>query len=446
MGINFTRSDLQRFVLGATVARRRVKAVEAESALYSAGLTDEEIAARQLAKFNDVWRRAYSSIPFYGRRKRAFDLPDSVSAIGDIADFPVLTKAEIANEYEEIMAEGNFRRYYSTGGSTGTPARFPKGEKDEASIYTANYVVRKWAGVGPGDRYVHVWGHSHLFGAGPARPLRMANRRLKDALVGAVRLNAYDLSDEAAVDYANIVARVDPRYLVGYTSAVARIARAIQRGAIDRAQLKSLRSVTVTAETVAEADIELIEAAFGVRCFVEYGAAEVGIIAQSTQTSRELSVVWNSQLVLRDESSRPIVTNLYDRAFPLICYALDDVIEPAGPSAPVLSISRVFGRTQEFVQLRSSSGEMLEISMIAIVQIAKALSGVKSVQGRVIGEGALEVIYSADESVNESDLRDLLRAELAASFRPVSTESLRFQRVGVPITSLSGKLRLLVES
>lgn len=331
-----------------------------------------EVENYQLRAFNAAWSRAVEEVPFYAHWKAVNSLPSEVGSLRDLADFPDLTKAHLRDSEALVNQTLGIKSWISTGGSTGEPVRIPKGVGEPTDLYVNNYVARAWAGVSPADRYFHVWGHSHLFGSGLARKKNIAVRHAKDYVLGAIRVPSYDQSLAKAEEYAKLVGESNPVYVLGATSSVVRIAAAIKNMERRWRRPSNLRSVTVTAEAAAPADVDLIEEAFGVPCFVEYGASEVGVIACSTEGERDLSVLWRSIHLWSGGDNEFRITSLKKRAFPLFNYVLGDRGVDSNEEFTVLSIRSLEGRSHEILELRRPNGELVNVNCTGLVHSVKA--------------------------------------------------------------------------
>lgn len=152
-------------------------------------------------------------------------MPNRISCLSDLLDFPVITKRVIQNSQGLIFQSGKIKRDISTGGSTGEPVRFPVHSKDAVPVYADMYVGRSWYGIEPLDRMLLFWGHSHLFGTGLKGVLNTYKRRFYDYLLDVKRLNAYDMSHQTISQYYDIYRQTKPSVILGYTSCLYKLAK-----------------------------------------------------------------------------------------------------------------------------------------------------------------------------------------------------------------------------
>ena len=130
----------------------------------------------------------------------------------------------------------------------------------------------------------------------------------------------------------------------------------------------NLKGIVVTSETVTEADIALIQEVFKVPCIIEYGMAETGIIAYSSQHSKIIYLMWDSILGLKKDKVLA-VTTLNNKLFPLINYQTDDIVI-TGDINSILHINFIAGRNKDILKVAIKNG-FLELSGILMVHILK---------------------------------------------------------------------------
>ena len=138
-------------------------------------------------------------------------------------------------------------------------------------------MARGWWNVKPLDGIFLIWGHSHLFGDGIKGQINYYKRLFYDWLINTKRLSAYDLSINSLSNYYQILKKSNPTLIIGYTSAIYKLAKHIDENNLDIENKSNLKGVVVTSETVTNYDINLIKKVFNVPCIIEYGMAETGL-------------------------------------------------------------------------------------------------------------------------------------------------------------------------
>lgn len=429
-------------VLRSVLLRDRQRVLATRASEYSGNLDGKSIESLQVTRFNRVWSYCLESVPFYQEWAREHALPDYVSTVADLRAFPVLTKADVVGRSDLAFQSGKITAAYSTGGTSGEPARFPRGENDTADFYANTYTGRSWWGIRPFDSYVHLWGHSHLFGGSP---LARVKRGVSDRFANATRLNAYDMTPEAIARHVEALLKRNPTYLVGYTSAVFRLARHMEGQSFGK-RLSRLRAVIVTAETVTGADVDIIERVFGVPVVIEYGAAETGVMATSRGGSWPLQVMWGSFIVrVAGDAGDLVLTTLNDRLFPLVNYSIGDqatVAESHGDT--VLSLDSISGRAKDVVQVRAIDGSVLELSAILPIHALKSEPGILAVQFRQEPNGTLRVFVTADGPLDLGALGTVFSSRMLLSHPSFDPESVVLEQSNNPVLTKAGKHSLFV--
>lgn len=423
--------------------RRRRAEVERRGRLY-ASIPEREIVPYQDALFRAVWERSLAEQPFYRLWARQHGLPERVDGISDLAVFPPLTKQVLREHQDLVFARGSNKRVYSTAGSTGAPVLYPRGRGEALERYAAAYVSRSWWGIEAGDPYVHVWGASHQFGGGLRAAVRVQRRQAYDAVLGAVRLNAYDMTPEKVAEHARTIWRTDPCFIAGYASSVLRIARHAKRAGQDPAVLTNLRAVLVTSENITEVDRRLLVEAFDCPVINEYGSAETGAIAASAGATWPLRVLWDSIAVTPAPGETVHVTTLHPRVFPLINYQLGDVAKDlVVDRGSVLHIGSVEGRAQDELRLRRADGGVLVANIVFPAHVLKALPSISAVQ---IWREHEHVTFclTADEPLALDRVKQHFLAETERDGNALDPAYLEMVQIPHPVLTRAGKQPLML--
>jgi hypothetical protein len=221
----------------------------------------EAIERLQVARFDAVWSYCLSDVPFYRSWAREHGLPDRIDRPSDLASFPTLTKQVIVERSDEIFRGGAVKSWVTTGGSTGEPARYPSGTPEADLAWANMYLGRGWWDIRPFDDHVMLWGHAHLFGTGLKGRIAQTKRKGADRVLNIMRLNAYDMTEQALDGHFRRLRGKDPVFMVGYTSAMFRLARYTEANGVS-VQMNRLRGVVLTSEMVSDADIDAVERVF----------------------------------------------------------------------------------------------------------------------------------------------------------------------------------------
>lgn len=416
-------------------------AVREQAEFYGRERDPEEIAAWQLAAFNDTWRRAVQRVPYYARLAAREGMPSTFSSWDEAAAIPPLTRGDLQRHLGSLYRpDSRPRGWRSTGGTTAEPIRIPVW-RSEARLAAADlWLARGWFGIRPDDRLFLLWGHSHHFGRGLAGRLRRVNRYLLDRLFGYHRFSAYDLGEEAMLRAGDEILRTRPAYLLGYSAALDRLAR-VNRPRRDAFRKVGLKSVIATAEGFPVPGSEdLIHDMFGCPVAMEYGSVETGPVAHQDE-SGGFRVFWRHFRVelgppAPSGAARPMrVTALYPRCLPLIRYEIDDLA--VAEEAPAITrLERVVGRSNDFVLLADGTRIHSETFTHAIKDI-RGVSAFQVIQG---GSGEITIRYVSSERHGAPDLESV-RQRLHRIHPDLGP---RFEAVEVLDRTIAGKTKRVV--
>lgn len=331
--------------------------------------TVEELAARQEAARREIVRHAFQHSPFYRRfyGENGFTL-DQIGESGWFEKLPILTKALLREHFDEMFDPRlkKFTRISTTGGSTGVPTRTGYDSRISEEAYA--WRMQSWYGVNPWDNYAYIWRDTK--GSWSAR--------LKNALMWwptkHVKLDASFITSEQIDAFIRKFNRARPTLVFGYVGAVTQIAQyIIDHGIV----VEPPKMVWVTSAPISAVQRALVKRAF--RCESvcdQYGSCEVRWLAQQCAEGKGLHVnVEHVNIEFVDESNRPVpkgeygkmlLTNLEDKAFPIIRYENGDrgrwMTESCSCGRTLPCIDSVKGRVSESFSLPSGktiNGEYL---------------------------------------------------------------------------------------
>ena len=368
------------------------------------------IARRQQERLCDIVAYARAHSAYFAGRYR--DVPEVVT---DVAQLPVVTKAEMMCHFDEwvtdplvnreqveafiaqptLIGHDYLDRYVvcTTSGSTGTPAILLH-DRGALVIYNVLGYVRAlpvalfsvrslWALVRGRGRLaaVFVTGGHFLGNTMMARRLRtMPSRARMQRLFSALSSLRELVADLNAFQ---------PVVLGGYPSALQTLAKEQQAGRLH------IHPVLVNAagETLTSAARKQIETAFGCRVGNYYGSSEaVGLTYECAAQRLHVNSDWYI-LEPVDEHDRPVppgqlshdvlVTNLANRIQPIIRYRMGDRVaispESCSCGSPFPYI-RVIGRTDDVLLFPTPEGAQIRILPLAIATVAEETPGVASCQ------------------------------------------------------------------
>jgi phenylacetate-CoA ligase len=408
-------------------------------------LEPEQIDAVQTANLRAFVQRIGREVPYYRDLFRAsgFD-PASVRGREDLRRLPFLTKPLIREHNDALKAAGAGRlKRYNTGGSTGEPLVFYMGIDRISHDVAAKWRATRWWGVDIGDPEIVLWGSPIELGS------QDRVKQVRDALFRTRLLPAFEMSDARMDEFVATVARVRPRMLFGYPSALSLLAaHARRRGTVfPRSRLKV--SFT-TGETLYPADRESIEAVFGAPVANGYGSRDAGFLAHACPAGSLHVMAEHVVLELVDEDGREVsdgqpgevvVTHLGTGDFPFVRYRTGDMaVRGSGRCAcgrGLPTLQTVMGRSTDIIRTRAGVA-MHALALIYEVRDDPDVRAFKFVQEADL---SIDLQIVAGPGLTEQREREIVQRLVR---RVGSDTPLRLRRVESIPPEKSGKYRYVV--
>lgn len=298
------------------------------------------MAELQWARLKAILEHAYSTIPFHRERFRQAGIsPADIREPGDLLRIPRVTKEDIQQHREAMVSEAVDRSRLITdrsGGSTGEPVVFYYDPDRLASRQAAAIRHNEWAGWRVGDKVAYLWAAPRDIPpkGGWKRSLR---RRLLDR---AMILDASGITEAKMAAFTEALRTYRPRILLAYANTMSLYARYAQEH-----RIRDVRpaAIVCSAEVLRESDRGLIEETFGCPVFNRYGSRELAVIATECEARQGMHVNAENLYVefVRDgrhaaagQAGEVVITDLVNRAMPLIRYRIMDVATPLAGACP----------------------------------------------------------------------------------------------------------------
>lgn len=356
-------------------------------------LSTAELQAIQDRRVRETVAYASTEIPYYRELfAREGIRPAHIQGAADLKILPFLDKATVQREGERLRPDR--RRVeaiaQTTGGTTGRPVPYfvtPATVQFNYATYEARF--RRWAGVAFGDRMVSINGK-------PIVPMRQHGPPYwrHNLAFNQLYVSAYHLSDANLPAIIARMAAFRPAVIVGYVSAVLRVAQfANAHGHTGEVRP---RAVLVSSETLFEWQRAEIERAFGCPAFNGYSLGEpVCFVSQCERGGMHVSPEYGVfELVDHGDGQHEIVaTGLINEAMPMLRYRTGDIALPhegapcaCGRGLP--TTGAILGRVDEMVV---------------------------TPEGATVGPAALSLAFQSVPNLRESQIvqRDASAIELA---------------------------------
>lgn len=292
-------------------------------------LPEAELAAWRDARLRELVAHAYERVPYY---RRVMDergvRPEHVRGAADLGLLPLLTKPDVRDHAEELLARdvpAAARERVSTGGTSGAPLNFWI-DRDRSSIEWA-FMTWQWRAVGfrLGARRAVLRGHV-LRGAEGGRIHEW------HPLLDELALSTFHLTRDTLPRYLEVLARYRPAFLHAYPSSAETLARLLEE--IPAARRPPLRGLLLGSENLYPAQRELLERVFGCRALAWYGHSEKCLLGAGCELSNDYHMFPQyGVLEVVDGAGRPVGpgetgtlvgTGFVNRVMPFLRYATDD--------------------------------------------------------------------------------------------------------------------------
>ena len=363
-------------------------------------------------------------------------------------EIPILKKKDIQIPFEEILSVNSSKGLYchNTSGSSGTPFVFAKNKKSHVKALALYLDRLHRLGIDYGTDL-----QARFYGI-PKKGISYHKEIIKDRLAGRIRFPVFDLTDDRLNEILKSFSKNRFVYINGYTNSILLFANfLIRKNILLKDICPSLRCVIPTSEVCTSTHRELMEKAFGVEVFVEYGAAELDIIAMEDLSHN--FIVNNETLLVEilDENDKPVnpgevgrvvVTSLFNEAMPFIRYDLGDRVKLG-------TITTSTHRTIDYVEGRVNDNIILPSGKISpgltFYYIVKVLfEGRPNIKEFVIHQTKINTFEF--QYVAEVEVSDLEKGKINTEIERYLESGLKVQFIKKEVLErhTSGKLKTFV--
>lgn len=410
-------------------------------------LSAERLRERQTQRLVRVLTYAGERCSLYRERWSGWVPSGPQEALAELGDLPYTTKQDLQENGDRITAHPRPSRVSrkTTGGSTGEPVTVLKDREATARNRAAFWYGVGWFGVRIGDRGARFWGS----------PRQLGWRRLRfdaaDVAMNRLRFSAFAFDETDLEDYWHEAVSFSVDYFYGYVSMIEAFARHVERKGYDGGRL-GLKSIVTTAEVLTPPQRRLLQRTFDAPVQDEYGCGEVGPIAYQCEHGALHVMTENVFLEVITDDGRParpgeegelVVTDLHNRAMPLIRYRLGDYGVKGegcrcGRSFPVLR--KIWGREYDFVQAPDGTKYHGEFFLYLFEDLRDAGVPVRQFRVTQVGERELQVEVSTDGGNLGTEPRTTITSRLRGELTGMRFE---LSTVGTINRAASGKMRVV---
>lgn len=356
--------------------QKMVKALDADCLFKNQYKTVNELNAINWEKRTMLLKYAFNTIPFYNEEfSRAGISAKDLNDESIWSNIPILTKQKIIDNFDKICKPNLQDHEYktsTTGGSTGKPIKVLHDLSFNDSILKERML--DWWGIKSDDNMGRIWRYESKKKNKLLDNIKLIIKKyVWTSKQIVIPLDASYLDEKSISSFLKNWNFVCPSILSGYVGAVHCVAEYIINNGL---KVHNPKACWMTAAPVLLIQRNIIEKAFGAPVFDQYGSCEVNWLAAECKSHRGLHIFYDARhiefvnkknnICYPGEFGRILVTDFYNKVFPLIRYEIGDVGRSlsgtceCGINLPLMDA--VKGRISDTIKLKNGtaiSGEYL---------------------------------------------------------------------------------------
>ena len=340
----------------------------------------------------------------------------------ELTDFPVLNKSDYVQNFDRILCdewqEGGKKVYrLSTSGSTGSPFTVYC-DSDKMDRINMNFISCMELngfrmGMKRGEFRVWIEGKNTI-------------SRWKSFKNNLLMIDISNMGDESLQNICDFIRKKRIQVLVSYSSALTALSGYIKRKEIDVSKW-DVEMIFSMGEALPDATFDLLTELFGFHPVRSYGNNENGFIAIGMGEQKEYTIdLYNFYIeILKLDSDEPadpgelgriVVTDYYNRAFPMIRYDTGDTgimeitCDENGRKHGVFK--EIYGRRGSLMYNCKGEPLSIHVFMNVLIHLEGIVHQAKCIQWE---KTRYELLLNADrEKINEKEVVDAYRHYLGA--------------------------------
>lgn len=391
----------------------------------------------------NLLRHSSRHVPFYARiiSNRGSDFSEPYQYL---RNFPILTKSRIREHFEELKSDDLALRkwtYNTSGGSTGTPARFIQDREYGDRSGAISLLYAKWIGREVGEPQAQLWGSERDILEGTIG----VKAKLVGFLTNNVLLNSFRMGERQMRAYLDWLNENRPHLIIAYAQSVYTLARFAEA---NRIVVAPQRAIWTSAGTLHSFMRETIARVFQCPVYNFYGSREVGGVAGERPGIQGMWVApWGNYLEIVDDQYQPVprgtegrilITSLTNYAMPLIRYDIGDRAIMLSEQKGIQILEHVSGRTVDM--FKNKQGELVDGEYFT--HLVYFRDWVKEFQ--VVQTACDRVVYRVIKSAHEpqpGEIQDMIEKTQVVMGDECSVE---FEFVSEIVPGASGKFRYTI--
>lgn len=273
-----------------------------------------------------------------------------------LRELPVVNKDTFRSRYDDFRSapyrDAPDNRIMTTSGSTGTPLSMIQ-DRRKILCNTADSIFLGALGgyrIGEKMAFIRVWVNN------------VRKSRLQLAMENSIMMDSSSLSDEAISEMLSCIRKEKVKCLIGYSSALGEISHYIDRKHVDMSPFE-VHAILPISETMPDQDRERLSEQFGCPVRAWYSNEENGIMGLQSETDNSYYINSESYYyeILKPDADEPVkdgelgrvvITDLTNRAFPIIRYDNGDMAVAQHTSKNGrfrLTLTELYGRRSDLL-------------------------------------------------------------------------------------------------
>jgi len=406
----------------------------------------EQLKQHQWTELKKLLNHAYINTDFYPKHweKAGIHSVDDIKNMADFAKLPVVTKSDIAEHYQGLLAKNyanNIKK--STGGSTGQPFRFELNTESNTRREAIMWRGYGWLGAGLGQKTLYLWGAD----IGQPSWFKSLKTDLYHAFYNRKMLNSFTMNTNNMNSYVDDINRYKPTALVSYVNPLVELAKYIINNNV---AVYSPKTILTGAEPLYDHQREVIEQAFNCQVYDTFGCREFMLMSAECQQNKSLHINSDHLVVetvseqgesITEQSGDLVITDLYNYGMPLIRYVNGDratlINESCDCGNPLPLMKSVDGRKLDII--KTPSGKTIPGELFP--HLFKEFVGIIRFQVKQSKLDALHILMITNDKFTEKDQQQITNE---INKYAASELTLHFELVDdIPLT-VSGKHRVTI--
>jgi phenylacetate-CoA ligase len=387
----------------------------------------ERLLAYQQERLRELVAHAVANSPYYRQQ-----IGSAGQSNIDLQQLPVLTKGTLMAEFDRIVADRRLRlddieehlasehaaepmfgkyRVVGSGGTTG---------RRGVVVYDQSAWEVVIAGLMRANATQGTSAEARVLGIGAPTPLHMSNRMFAELRAERAHVPRLALTTPLP-QVVEALNAYQPEVLITYPSFIRRLAEEQSAGRLRIAP----RNFCSGAETLTLGVRNLARDTWQATVLNIYAATEAGVIGAECPWASGIHVAEDLLIVeVVDEENRPVpagipgrkvlITNLFNRALPIIRYELSDIATVAeGPcrcGRPHLRLASIQGRREDDLSLPARGGGRVTVNAFLLGDTLLHIPAIRQYQLHPRQRGLLVRVALRDTSAQEEALQSARRA------------------------------------